>query len=78
MIGHGGGAADQHAYCYSISWDEAMPGDLVFYSEDTHVGIVGGRVADGNLLIIHCSGGGVVITGVEGFSTIGRPKCYSY
>ena len=77
VIGHGGGAADQHAYCCSISWDEAMTGDLVFYPEDTHVGIVGGWDEDGNLLIIHCSGGGVVITGSDGFISIGRPKYYS-
>ena len=76
VIGHGGGAADQHAYCRSISWDEAMPGDLVFFPEDSHVGIVGGRSEDGHLLIIHCSGGGVVITNADGFETIGRPKYY--
>ena len=41
VIGHGGGAHAQHTYCASISWDEALPGDLVFYPEDSHVGIVG-------------------------------------
>ena len=77
VIGHGGGAADQHAYCYSISWDEAMPGDLVFYPEDSHVGIVAGKDDDGNLLIIHCGGSGVVVTGVDGFISISRPLYYS-
>ena len=77
MIGHGGGAADQHAYCHSISWDDVMPGDLVFYPEDSHVGIVGGRNEDGNLLIIHCSGGGVVITNADGFTSIGSPQYLS-
>ena len=43
IIGHGGGAASQHTYCTPISWDEALPGDLVFYPGDSHVGIVGGR-----------------------------------
>lgn len=63
--GRGGGAATQHSYCTNIAWSEAQPGDLVFYPDDSHVGIVGGKDADGNLLIVHCSGGanGVVITG---------------
>lgn len=75
IIGHGGGAASQHSYCTPISWDEATPGDLVFYPGDSHVGIVGGRDASGNLLIIHCASGAnnVVITGVDGFETISRP-----
>ncbi len=51
-IGHGGGARAQHTYCTTITWAEAQPGDLVFYPEDTHVGIVGGWDADGNILII--------------------------
>ena len=55
--GRGGGAATQHSYCANISWSDAQPGDLVFYPDDSHVGIVGGRDADGNLLIVHCSGG---------------------
>ena len=79
IIGHGGGAHAQHTYCASISWDEALPGDLVFYPEDSHVGIVGGRDKGGELRIIHCSSGynNVVITGIEGFTSIGRPVYYS-
>ena len=79
IIGHGGGAHAQHTYCASISWDEALPGDLVFYPEDSHVGIVGGRDKGGELRIIHCSSGynNVVITGTEGFTSIGRPVYYS-
>lgn len=75
IIGHGGGASAQHGYCTAISWDEALPGDLVFYPGDSHVGIVGGRDENGNLLIIHCASGAnnVVITGVDGFESIGRP-----
>ena len=78
VIGHGGGARMQHTYCTSISWEEAQPGDLVFYPEDTHVGIVGGRDENGNLLIVHCASGAnnVVITGLEGFTSIGRPLYY--
>ena len=73
--GRGGGAATQHSYCTNISWNDAQPGDLVFYPDDSHVGIVGGKDADGNLLIVHCSGGanGVVITGSAGFTSVARP-----
>ena len=77
--GRGGGAATQHSYCTNISWSDAQPGDLVFYPNDSHVGIVGGKDADGNLLIVHCSGGanGVVITGAAGFTSVARPECFS-
>lgn len=78
IIGHGGGAMAQHGYCTSISWAEAQIGDLVFYPEDTHVGIVCGWDESGNILIVHCafSANNVVITGQEGFTTIGRPVFY--
>lgn len=77
--GRGGGAATQHSYCTNIAWSDAQPGDLVFYPADVHVGIVGGRDADGNLLIVHCSGGanGVVITGSAGFTSVAKPDCFS-
>lgn len=79
IIGHGGGAHAQHTYCDPISWDETLPGDLVFYPDDEHVGIVGGRDESGNLLIIHCAynANNVVITGADGFISIGRPVFYS-
>lgn len=78
VLGHGGGAATQHIYCTSISWSQAQPGDLVFYPNDSHVGIVGGRDENGNLLIIHCASGlnNVVITGQSGFASIGRPMYF--
>lgn len=78
IIGHGGGAMAQHSYCTSITWAEAQIGDLVFYPEDTHVGIVCGWDESGNILIVHCafSANNVVITGQEGFTTIGRPVFY--
>lgn len=78
MIGHGGGAESQHGYCHRISWGEALPGDLVFYPEDEHVGIVAGWSETGELRIIHCASGynNVVITGVAGFESIGRPLYY--
>ena len=78
IISHGGGAHAQHTYCMSISWEEALPGDLVFYPDDIHVGIVGGRDENGNLLIVHCASGAnnVVITNIAGFTSIGRPVYY--
>ena len=63
-----------------ISWDEAMPGDLVFGVDDGHVGIVAGRDEHGNLLIIHCTSGslnGVVITDANGFVSVCRPHYYA-
>lgn len=79
VIGHGGGATMQHNYCTDISWSAAQPGDLVFYPDNSHVGIVGGWDANGELLIIHCASGynNVVITGKKGFSSIGRPQYYA-
>ncbi len=79
ILGHGGGAAAQHRYCEQIGWGEAQPGDLVFYPDDSHIGIVGLRDVTGNLLIIHCASGrnNVVITDSSGFMTVGRPLYYS-
>ena len=78
--GHGGGTQSQLADSRQIGWDEALPGDLVFYSDVSHVGIVGGRDADGNLLIIHCTSGsinGVTITGTYGFGFAARPGYFA-
>lgn len=78
--GGDGGTQAQLNNCYVISESEALPGDLVFASDIGHVGIVGGRDDNGNLLIIHCTGGGynnVVITGMDGFFGItARPQWY--
>ena len=79
VIGHGGGATMQHNYCTDISWSDAQPGDLVFYPDNSHVGIVGGKDGNGELLIIHCASGynNVVVTGLEGFTSISRPRYYA-
>lgn len=79
VIGHGGGAASQHGYCKPISWSEALPGDLVFYPGDSHVGIFVGKDESGSPIIIHCasSQNNVVLTGLQGFTSIGRPDCFS-
>ena len=79
LPGRGGGAASQHGYCINISWSDALPGDLVFYADDSHVGIVCGYDSVGNILVIHCSGGqnGVVVTGREGFAVAARPDLFT-
>lgn len=79
IIGHGGGATMQHSYCTDISWPDAQPGDLVFYPDNSHVGIVCGRDENGNLLVIHCASGAnnVVITGTSGFVSVARPDYFS-
>ena len=78
VIGHGGGAHAQHTYCTPISWSEALPGDLVFYPGDSHVGVFVGKDSAGNPLIIHCasSQNNVVLTGLQGFTSVGRPDCF--
>ena len=79
LPGRGGGAASQHGYCTNISWSDTLPGDLVFYADDSHVGIVCGYDSMGNILVIHCSGGqnGVVVTGREGFAVAARPNLFT-
>ena len=79
LPGRGGGAASQHGYCTNIAWSDALPGDLVFYADDSHVGIVCGYDSVGNILVIHCSGGqnGVVVTGREGFAVAARPDLFA-
>lgn len=79
VIGQGGGAAEQHANCVDIEWDEVQPGDLLFYPEDEHVGIAAGRDWMGRLLVVHCAAGtdGVAISHRTGFETAARPVWYT-
>lgn len=76
VVGHGGGARSQYSYCRKISWAEAQPGDLVFYPDLGHVGIVAGYDGEGNVLIVHCSLNGVVVTRRVGFTLVGRPEVF--
>lgn len=75
-IGHG--TQGQIAKCSRISWSSAQAGDLAFYGDLSHVGIVAGKDAAGNILVIHCSSGrnNVVITTNSGFGFAARPRCY--
>ena len=80
ILGRGGGASAQHSYCAPVSQAEAQPGDLAFYPDDSHVGIVVGRREDGKLLVCHCSSGqnNVVVTEfvASGFTALGRPDIF--
>ena len=79
IIGRGGGVGAQHRNCTQLSWGSVQPGDLVFYPDDSHIGIVGGKDVTGHWLIIHCASGrnSVVITDSSGFMTVGRPDYYN-
>ena len=79
VIGHGGGAATQHRYCTPVRWEDAQIGDLAFYPDDEHVGIVAGWDKNGSIQIVHCASSynNVVITGKEGFVAVGRPIYYT-
>ncbi len=79
VIGHGGGAAMQHSYCTPVRWEDAQIGDLAFYPDDEHVGVVAGWDKDGSIQIVHCASSynNVVITGKEGFVAVGRPVYYT-
>ena len=80
IVGHGGGASSQHTYCTDISASEAQPGDLAFFPDDSHVGIVVGRSDSGGLLVCHCSysQNNVVVTDytATGFTALGRPEVF--
>ncbi len=74
-IGHG--TSSQVSKGTRISLSLAQPGDLAFYNDISHVGIVGGKDESGNILVIHCSSGAnnvVITTGGFGFAL--RPNCY--
>lgn len=79
VIGHGGGAAMQHSYCTPVRWEDAQIGDLAFYPDDEHVGIVAGWDKNGIIQIVHCASSynNVVITGKEGFAAVGHPIYYT-
>ena len=79
IIGHGGGVAMQHRYCTPVRWEDAQIGDLAFYPDDEHVGIVAGWDKNGSIQIVHCASSynNVVITGKEGFVAVGRPVYYT-
>ena len=77
----GDGVRAQYARCRPVDPGEVQSGDLAFFPDLSHVGIVAGRAADGTLLILHCSHslGGVVLTSdgmTAGFTLFGTPDYY--
>ena len=77
----GNGVRAQRALCAPVDWADALPGDLAFYPDLSHVGIVAGRGEDGGLLVLHCSYslGGVVCSSdakAAGFTDLGRPSLF--
>lgn len=74
ILGQGGGAHAQHNNCTDITFTEVLPGDLLFYPNDSHVGIAVGRDKNGEILVIHCASGynNVVLTTAKGFTSVAR------
>lgn len=70
----GEGVRAQYALC--LPTQEPRPGDLAFFPDLSHVGIVVGRDREGQLWVVHCSFslGGVVVTPASfGFALFGTP-----
>lgn len=74
--GGNGGTTAQKNNCTAITWADALPGDLVFYPDVSHVGIICGYDNNGSPLVIHCASGWdtVVVTGKVGFVMAVRPE----
>lgn len=80
----GDGTYNQYWSCSDISFDELIPGDLVFKSLPSspgtnHVGIYFGISPNtGTPLYLHCtSGSGVVLNGYSGFRYPRRPNLFN-
>ena len=74
----GEGVRAQYGRCTPVI--TPRPGDLAFFPDLSHVGIVVGRDEMGTLWVVHCSRSreGVVVTpAAVGFSTFGRPEFFS-
>lgn len=77
----GYGTAGQWAHSYEITWEEAQPGDIVFYKNPqdagiNHVGILVGTDEKKSTLVAHCSSSknNVIISSLEdsGFRHVRR------
>lgn len=68
-------------YARSLPTEDPRPGDLAFFSDLSHVGIVLGRDRGGTLWVVHCSAsrGGVVVTpATVGFTLYGTPELLAF
>lgn len=79
ISGVGDGTQGQNASSTHINWNNAQAGDLAFYSDLSHVGIVVGKDADGNIFVIHCnsSANNVSLTTDDGFGFCARPSVFN-
>ena len=77
-VGHG--TYGQRDASVQVSASTVQAGDLCFLPSYSHVGIVVGKDASGNILVIHCSSGAnnVVVSTASsvGFTVFRRPNCY--
>ena len=74
----GEGARAQYGRCAAV--ERPRPGDLAFFPDLSHVGIVLGRDREGTLWVVHCSAslGGVVVTPASvGFTLYGSPAFFT-
>lgn len=73
----GEGVRRQYTLCTLT--EAPRPGDLAFFSDLSHVGIVLGRDEEGDIWVVHCSAslGGVVATpATVGFTVFGTPQLF--
>lgn len=75
------GSSNQWQDSYEVAWQEAKPGDIVFYhppsaGETNHVGIVLTVGESGPERIVHCGSGGVRVSGTGSFAHLRRPLVY--
>lgn len=73
----GEGVRGQYALCTPT--DVPRPGDLAFFPDLSHVGIIAGQDGEGTVWVVHCSCsmGGVVITPASvGFTRYGVPDLF--
>lgn len=77
----GNGTNNQWAKSTAVDGNNAKPGDLAFFADVSHVGIVVGRNEAGRLLVAHCtsSQNNVVVTEAEatGFRCFRTPDIYN-
>lgn len=79
----GEGSANQYRNSKAIAWEDAQPGDLVFYKNPVesginHVGIVVSVDENGPKTVVHCSSSknSVVVTNASGFQYARTPYVY--
>lgn len=62
------------------TWEEAKPGDIALFPDDSHVALVVGRDESGNVLVVHCSYSlnTVAVSPARsfGFTKVGTPNIY--